>query len=396
MAVPCAIRFPELNLREYARNWGIDDTTQALALLGRAIAASHIWDNTAHLALVIKQGEPPVLCLLGMMDRGFALRFQTFLNQLQFNLNLVRYASYREAERACARLADNLVAALGRNTLANARFTAIPRGGYIVLGMLSYLLDLRHDQLYAGSDDAAALQIVVDDCAFTGVRFGAYLREATSGPVVFAPLWSHPELRAAILAKEKRVVDVVSGADLHDYGLELMGDGYGAWRQLWSERNPDSQRLYWLGRTEILCFPWSEPDSSFWNPFTEQVERGWNYAPPAYCLKHRALHYQSHVPVRIQPEGHGQLRPSANAVYAVFDDQVIIGHLETGHAFQLTDVGAAMWRSIVDRGDFESTINAVADQYAVERAELAHDLAEFIDQLIARDLLQTWQDDEAA
>ena len=56
------------------------------------------------------------------------------------------FITYEAAERDCAQLARMIRDQLGAE-LPSSRFVAIPRGGLIVLGMLSYWLGLSSDQV---------------------------------------------------------------------------------------------------------------------------------------------------------------------------------------------------------------------------------------------------------
>jgi hypothetical protein len=391
---PCVIPIPILDLTNYSRNWGRDQT-QGLLSLARALAASPVWGKETRATFVIKPTEPLRMGLVGFLDKKLAQRFIAHLLQMQTTANLLRYMSYRDVEQVCSQLAKNLLACMGWKQIHSAHFIAIPRGGHIVLGMLSYLLNLRHDQLQLPPAEKEGQLIIVDDCAFTGARFRMILERITQRQVIFAPVWSHPELRDVIVAAENRVLNVISGADLHDYGTELMGDAYPSWRERWLSRSQANHQFYWFGRTEYLCFPWSEPDNSFWNPFEELVEAGWNYVPPAYCLEHRAINAENHISVCVQQKGKSPLRPSNNTVYATFDDQIIVGHLETGQSFQLSDIAAEMWLAIVKFGALDETVESLLNLYNVERHVLEQDISDFVNKLIAHDLLEDMRASQA-
>ena len=103
--------------------------------------------------------------------------------------------------------------------------------------------------------------IVVDDCALSGVRLSQFLRGCGSSRVLFAPLYSHPELRTAIRRLEPRIEDVLSAADILGERIEA-----------------DLAEGYWRGDTEPLAFPWNEPDRSIWNPAAERWEAAWRWA----------------------------------------------------------------------------------------------------------------------
>ena len=127
----------------------------------------------------------------------------------------VVYVDYAEAERACERLAASLSGEFGTDDLRRFAYQAIPRGGLIVLGILSYVLDLPATCFNSDADPGRPL-VIVDDCALSGARFGRELKSAGSRAVVFAHLYSHPELRSAILRAEPGVEFCVAARNLED------------------------------------------------------------------------------------------------------------------------------------------------------------------------------------
>ena len=221
-------------------------------------------------------GPSPKLLALGRFDAaGEAwLRCQSqALPQACANL---RYVGYPQVERDCERLAAGLREHLG-DELAQAQLTAIPHGGFVVLGLLAALLK----QMIPPCREKSPL-VVVDDCALSGVRFGQLLRGCESSRIVFAPLYSPPGLRAEIRAREPRVEMILSAADI--LGARIaQGPAEG----------------YWSGDTEALAFPWNEPDRSVWNPAAERWEAAWRIVPPELCLKNRPRPGTEPIPVQI-------------------------------------------------------------------------------------------------
>ena len=74
-------------------------------------------------------------------------------------LQKLHYVDYQQAEADAALLAQKIRGLYTRNDLRNAAFTAIPRGGLVVLGLLAYQLDLRPEQLMAGAADKAPAEL---------------------------------------------------------------------------------------------------------------------------------------------------------------------------------------------------------------------------------------------
>jgi hypothetical protein len=272
----------------------------------------------------------------------------------------------------------------GREELRGFRFTAIPRGGFIVLGMLSYILGLRRSQLEQPYPSDAPL-VVVDDCALSGVRFGQFLGRFENPRVVFAHLYSAPELREAIEGREAGRVACLAARNLRDRAPENLGEEYPAWRERWVDRM--GRRGYWVGQPEQVCFAWNEPDIGFWNQVTEKEEGGWCFVPPGLCLKNRPAPDANPVPVQAQPRGEGPLRPSSNVLFGEFEGRVAVGDLATGESFVLEDAAADMWRAVVGHGDSAAATGALLESYEVDGATLEADLRGFVDDLLSRGLL---------
>ncbi len=340
--------------------------------------------------LVVRRTPQPVLGVIGRFDTAAEARLATLGPQLASGLACLRYVSYSQAEKDCEHLASLLVERFGRDELRRFRFTAIPRGGFIVLGMLAYVLGLERAQLEPPHPSEAPL-VVVDDCAISGLRFDQFLERSESRQVIFAHLYSHPELRASLEAQQPRVVACVGARDLYDHAPESSSAEYPAWREHWLARFGDASG-YWLGQPEHLCFPWNEPDVSFWNPVTKRIERGWRIVPPELCLKNHSAPGTEPVPVQVQPQGGGPLRPSARVLFGEFEETVVVGNMETKASFTLTGVAADMWRSIVEYGKLNEAVFSLSEAYDVDQSTLRADLRDFVEDLLARDFLE--QSDE--
>ena len=195
----------------------------------------------------------------------------------------MRIISYQAAEHYCDRLARRLQAHLGPE-LRDSRFVAIPRGGYIVLGMLSYILSLGRTQIESWGSADTDLVVLVDDCSLSGARFAAALERLDAQRVVFAHLFSHPKLRQAILDSEPRVEACLAAEDLTERADFAPADAETFTTQ-WRERLPG--RRYWLGVVEPIAFAWSEPDRVLWNERTQRLEDNWHRVSPRSCLDAR-------------------------------------------------------------------------------------------------------------
>jgi hypothetical protein len=323
---------------------------------------------------------------MGSFTSADEFRIALLREHLPPQLASLRYVDYKQAERDCEELAVRLLDRLGRDALSDFHFVAIPRGGLIVLGMLSYLLHLDPAQL----DPPAAPDtptVAVDDCAFSGARFGRFLDGSTSHDVVFAHLYSHPDLRSAIEAAESRVQACVAARDLHDYALERLGAEYLAWKDRWKERSGESR--YWFGQPELVCFPWNEPDGGFWDPFTEHIERSWRLVPPEYCLKNRPSPDAEPLPIQVQSESSGELMPSKRCLWGELDGKILLADLDTGDSLGLDEVAGDMWRAIVEHGTNPEAVDSLLRIYGTDEATLQTDFHEFAQKLIDLGLLQT-------
>jgi hypothetical protein len=364
---------------------GADRLELDLLNLARGLSTSPAWKATPDATLVVRQSSRPALGVVGRFDSAAKARLATLGPQLAAGLSCLRYVSYTQAEEDVQRLATVLIERFGREELRRFRFTAMPRGGFVVLGMLSYALGLRHAQLEPPYPQDVPL-VVVDDCAISGYRFNQVLARYGSHQVVFAHLYSHPELRAAIEVRRPQVISCLGARDLYDHAPERYGDEYGAWREQWESRLGDDIG-YWLGQPGHLCFSWNEPDVTMWNPTTEKMERGWRIVPPELCLKNGGVHTVEALTVQVQPEGAGPLRPSEEVIFGEFEEKIVVGNTETRASFTLTGVAADMWRCVVEHGNLDEAVASLLREYEVDPSTLRADLQAFVESLLAQDLL---------
>ncbi len=360
--------------------------------LARAVAANPIWSEESHITVVLRPAPDAMIGVLGYFNVSNK-QLDAIGWQLNSLLSRLRYVDYRQAESGSQRVGRALLEKFGRSALRAFRFTAIPRGGYIVLGMLSYLLDLGKEQLLLPSSlpKASAPLVVVDDCAITGFRFRQFLQRFPEESIIFAHLYSHPNLRRAILEQEPRVIACIGGHDLHDHAPGQLGERYENWRGEAATRAGDDR--YWIGLPEHICFPWNEPDSGIWNPHTERVEHGWRVLPPELCLKNRPLVDFEAIPVQIQPEGKGALKPSRAVLFGVLESELILGNVETGNSYSLQGVSARMWQAFIEYGNVDDVVSTLVQIYAVDEARLRADVETFASQLLSLGLLEHNNDD---
>lgn len=360
---------------------GVRDPWLALA---RAIAASPGWPDGAMTLVLRRSPAPPRLAVLGSFDPAGTIWLQAQALALSPACRDLRYIDYREAERACDALANLLLARLGTAGVTRSRFVAIPRGGLVVLGLLATRLGLRHDQLLPSPDaalDPGETLVVVDDCAVSGARLARFLEGCPgASPAVFACLYSPTALRPALEAAEPRLLAVLSAAELR---AEEFAPGLVA--TLPAE---PGVRRFWWGSPETLCLPWNEPDRLVWNPVAGRYDQSWRIVPPELCLKNGPAPGVAPVPIQIQPEARGPLKPSPRVVHGEITGRVAVCDLEAGRCFRLDGVGSDLWRDIVRHGGLEAAVERLGKDYDVSAEQLRNDALRFVRELLQRGLLE--------
>jgi len=374
-----------LLLHDYAGEGNQLPMEDVLVHLGSQVAANLDLHSSI---LTVRLTSPSAIAVLGHLQKEDRGRFEALSAQLQLAVRRFRYVDYAQAEKDSEAIARKLRQRLGTDFLSEAQFVGIPRGGLIVLGMLSYTLDLAHPQLEK-SALADGPVVVVDDCALTGLRFRKFLRQWPNREIVFAPLYAHPELCTAIERDEPQVMACVNARDLHDYGPNDLGDNHEDWQTRWHECF--SGEAYWIGRTERLGFSWGEVNTIVWNSDREEVEQGLSVIPPEHRLKTRpgtdVSHQEVSNSVQIQPHPAGPIGPAAPVLFGQVDDHTIVANPDADICVELDGTAAAMWHALVEHGTVDDTVDDLCQTYSVEEATLRADLVGFIDRLAAHDLL---------
>jgi hypothetical protein len=378
----CPLPFKTDALLHYEQQLGLSTVEQSLQAVAAAIALHPLWQDLPQSLCIVRAEPTPVLAVLGTFSAkalGQLSLQAPFLNQACQRL---RYVTYADAMLACEQLAEQLQNTFGSQSLQEFQFYGVPRGGLIVLGMLSYMLGLRAEQLNPAELSPVPL-VVVDDCALSGSRFYRVLQQYPHQSLILATLYSHRELRGAIAAREPNVLQCLSAQDLYDHGPETLGADYKTWQTQNQVRLAGHR--YWLGLPDYICFPWNEPDHLLWNPATAALEQSWHILPPTVCLKNRPVRGVS-LPIQVQPRVKGWLQPTEHIVFGELNGQVLIGHLLTGETFGLSGKAAAFWQVILRVEGVEAAIDRLSAQYA--GSNLRSDLTTLIDQLIAQQILQ--------
>ena len=383
----CILRFEPPALRHYGRSLGLRSDRSALRGLARALAASEPWRSLPGTIFAVRPEPDPVIGIVsgetGMDPAHLLYQARAFENAP----GRLRYVGYPEVETAVRRLAGELVRQYGIKQVRGFRYTAIPRGGWIVLGLLTAHLDVPADRVLAapGADDDELL-VVVDDCALSGARFAAFLGLCPARRLIFAHLYSHPALRAALQAREPRVLACIAGQDLRDEGPDRLAEAWGEARERWQQRLGAGR--YWLGDCERIAFPWNEPDRVVWNPEAQEVELGWKLVPPEHCLKRSAGEAAMPRPrIQVQPRGTGPWRPAPTVLFAWRRGETIVHRLDTGEVFHLPGTAHAMWWALLRGGDLAPALRLLLARYRVADEILATDLSRFFKTLQERGLI---------
>ena len=265
----------------------------------------------------------------------------------------LRFVDYRQAERASVLLAERLRGLFSPSELAGFAFAPIPRGGFIVLGMLAYALNLRPDQLLTRPDQTGRPLVVVDDCALTGLRFREFLGKTAVSPIIFAHLFSARRLREGILAQEERVTACVAAHDLGERPLPA------------AAQSPLGSQHYWQGSTELVAFAWSEPALLTSLLSSEPSSPNWRFVSPQLCLNNR---------MALGVDGRPAAKPVAGVpeslLYSWADGVLLLADSASGEFFKLERLPAAMWRALAVLGHPEPALAWLQTEFETSLADV--------------------------
>lgn len=358
-----------------------------LLIIARGIASSPLWSTMPEAELQIRL-SPPEISVVGLFDPADIPRLKVLAWQTRHALRTLRYIRYTDLEEDCRLLASRLTERVDNDQLKNYYFTCIPRGGLVVLGILSYVLGLERWQLESPPSRDAPV-VVVDDCAFTGKRFFQFLKKNQSDTIIFAPLYSNPCLRSAIEAREDRVKACISSRDL-EICLYSSNDDQRAFEEIFKSDTSTSD--YWHGLTEYLCFAWNEPDFVFFNPVTKTVEGKWTIFPQEICLKNGPVR----IPVSIREDIRAEFYVAEDIVTIFENTCVTIDNLVTHDRHMVKGIAAEMWNALLEYGTQEALLTKFLDLYDIDPVTLKKDVSEFIQDLLSRGILKTNREDRSS
>ena len=378
------------------------EPASALEELLSGLEPNELWSELRDVYLVARASPTPIMAAFGYFPPRQRMLLQNLAAELSDVIHAHRYVGYSEAEAAATTLATTLVSRYGRDTLDSFRFTAIPRGGWIVLGMLSYCLGLRHEQIGVPGDPLddgkSRTWVVVDDCALSGVRFRQFLTSRDLESVIFCPFYAPAALCEAIERAEPAVEACLNAVNLRDEAPQRFGDAYPQWLEQRRERV--GQSAYWLGIPEFVAYAWCEPQSKYWDSEVGCYRESWKLLPPSLSLNRRqeAEHLWAQVEfkgptctVLRVPEG-GAIQAAPRVLWADFGDAIALARFPddpeaTAPCLRLEDTAADMWRCVLEHGTLEGAEAALLERYDIDPPTLRQDLAAFVAELEKNGLL---------
>lgn len=327
-----------------------------------------------HQTEIIEPSERPDLWALNL-----------YLGERKSRLRLL---SYGEVEDTVDRLAAQIWDAIPATLRQQMTFRAIPRGGAIVLGLLSYALKLNSEQIDTGRGWHEGPLALVDDCALTGYRFYSYYMRAMREPtpakqreIHFFHLCSTPTLRKAILARETDVHTCLAPLDLRTIGGHTPKDKKddGASTSIAAALATTSTidigdtgidlgwDRYTTEQVEAVIFPWNEPSLPVVNPIAgsdPSVQVGWRLFPPHLIYKNR---HGLDLPPR--PPGQGERREWAapgplGYHWDIAENRLTLLQFERQESYLLTGWPAAVWRGAAAYGKLDTLLYWLSKRYS--------------------------------
>jgi hypothetical protein len=86
------------------------------------------------------------------------------------------------------------------------------------------------------------------------------------------------------------------------------------------------------------------------------------------------------------------VRVHASTLHRELQGEGVLLQLDTGEYFGLDDVGQRMWALMVEHGDLAVVEARLLDEFEVEPDALQRDLGRFVDELVARRLVDVADD----
>jgi len=366
---------------------GLNFPDDPLLIVARGIASSPLWSMMPGAELFVRL-SPPEISVMGDFDPADITRLKALAFQMKHALRSLRFVRYNDIEEDCRVLASRLEDLVGRDQLRKYYFTCLPRGGLVVLGILSYVLGLERWQLEPPPTRDAPV-VVIDDCALSGKRFFEFLRKDQSDTVIFAPLYSSPHLRSAIETREDRVRACISARDLENC-IHSSDEEQRAFEEVF--KSDASTPHYWKGLTEYLCFSWNEPDFVFFNTVTNKMEWKWTLFPQEICLKSGPVR----IPVSVRQNIRTEFTIAKDVISIHEDTCVTIENLVTHYRYQVKGIAAEMWNALMECGTQEALLEKFYNEYDIDRVTLKRDVTDFIQDLLSQGILKPYTEDSSS
>lgn len=265
----------------------------------------------------------------------------------------LRFVDYQQAEQAAIQLAQTFKSLFSTDELAEFRYLPIPRGGFVVMGMLAYALNLKPEQLLTHPTQTDKTVVIVDDCALSGLRFHGFLEKTTAPHIIFAHLFSAEALRQSILEQENRVTHCIAA---HDLAERLLSP---------STQMPLGSQHYWQGSTEMVAFAWSEPTLLTTQLTTNQIAENWHLISPQACLNNRMT-----LGISGNSANTSTIRVPESLLYRWQAEVLLLANSTSGEFYKLENLPAAMWRALTVFGHLDPALNWLQTNFSVSRESL--------------------------
>ncbi len=84
----------------------------------------------------------------------------------------------------------------------------------------------------------------------------------------------------------------------------------------------------------------------------------------------------------------GNIRIGESVLFQELEDEVVLLNMENQEYYGLNDVGARMWKSLMETGDVAASANQLTGLYAADETVIRADLESLVRDLAAAGLLQ--------
>ncbi|MDC7221504.1 MAG: hypothetical protein PQJ59_16340 [Spirochaetales bacterium] len=251
---------------------------EALFYISRALSLD---PRLASMKFIVRESEEGTSTLYALTQAKEEELLTNLSRQLAWADKQSRFISYKEAEGLTEKLAAKLKREFGKEELDQFFYSPIPRGGHIVMGMLSYCLGLPKSALHPPSSDLKRPVVYVDDCLISGLRSSEYMNKKGAESILAVLL--APKGVCEMSRHKELDFSCFAGDELDDLAPLLLKEDY----EPWKERSKKRGTPLWVGMTEYFAFEWSEPENSFFNDKTALMEPGFDLLPPEQCLNTR-------------------------------------------------------------------------------------------------------------